>query len=198
MHYGYQRKQTIEIIPRERGKTRNCAAPQPICYTQAIWISASFNKNWGALLNSKVGECSLSVCLRLSPISFSLQKCILCLSELGDHFLSYMPRWLLEFLAPRKLEGKKKSNIYRMLRLISWNGGIWSEEVENPRSPPLSPPPPNLTLHPSSLLHGGSKILGAERQWQGRVAMHKLKAQVSSSLIVRRADNAPGVITFHR
>lgn len=30
-----------------------------------------------------------------------------------------MPRWLLEFLAPRKLEGKKKSNIYRMLRLIS-------------------------------------------------------------------------------
>lgn len=60
-----------------------------------------------------------------------------------------MPRWLLEFLAPRKLEGKKKSNIYRMLRLISWNGGIWSEEVENPRSPPLSPRQPSLFLHPA-------------------------------------------------
>lgn len=138
----------------------------------------------------------LSLCVCLSPISFSLQKCILCLSELGDHFLSYMPRWLLEFLAPRKLEGKKKSNIYRMLRLISWNGGIWSEEVENPRSPPLSPCQPSLS--PSSLLHGGSKILRAERQRRGRVAMHKLKERAYSSLTVRRADNVPHVIAFHR
>ncbi|KAI9542879.1 hypothetical protein NQZ68_016183 [Dissostichus eleginoides] len=43
----------------------------------------------------------------------------ICPKTQGDHFLSYMPRWLLEFLAPRKLEGKKKSNIYRMPRLIS-------------------------------------------------------------------------------
>lgn len=60
-----------------------------------------------------------------------------------------MPRWLLEFLAPRKLEGKKKSNIYRMLRLISWNGGIWSEEVENPRAPPLSPLANPRSRHPA-------------------------------------------------
>lgn len=142
-----------------------------------------------------------------SPPS-SLQNCILCLSELGDHFLSYMPRWLLEFLAPRKLEGKKKSNIYRMPGLISWNGGIWSERKEKIHactrklhyshissfisffSSPLHP-----TILPNSLAltclpWAGRKTLRAEQRWQDKVATHKLRQRLDSSLTVWGTNNA--------
>lgn len=119
---------------RRMGKKRNIHRQSQghdlFAMQRSVWISASFNNNslW-KILN---GGCEVvhpfpPLSLSSARFSSSLQNCILCLSELGDHFLSYMPCWLLEFLAPRKLEGKKKSNIYRMPRLISWNGGIWSE-----------------------------------------------------------------------
>lgn len=164
---------------------------------------------WGSALVTHSLFLSFSL---LPAFSSSLPNCILCLSELGDHFLSYMPCWLLEFLAPRKLEGKKKSNIYRMPRLISWNGGFGQRGSRkstlalascitvtfpvlffSPHSPCLA-----LSLTPPRLPRGGSKILGAEQRWQDEVATHKLRQWLDSSLTVWRANNNAHCVIISR
>lgn len=192
-------------------KKGNCNATTYLAKNASIWTSSSFNSNWLRwIVNSGLRLCTGDTIhlFFVSPILFrllssSLQKCILCLTELGDHFFILHAALASGVSSSKEIGRQEKVEhlSHAEVNLLKW-WDLVREEVENPRFATVIFFPPSFFLTPStspsrSSHPGESKILGAEPHWQDGAAMHKLKRRLCPSLTVWCADNASCMITFH-